>query len=366
MKITSLGTRSYRVPLDPPFGAAWDPVPRASFSETIVELQTDQGISGFCGGASVPDADLLAAHLIGVDPTESERVDRVVQSIDFHGGRNWTVEVALWDLLAKISGEPLWRFLGGARDRCRVYQSTGEVVDAATRIDRLLASQASGISAAKLRLGAGDWRASLPLIEAARRSLGDGFALMVDANQGWRMPGDTRSPWKFDTAAECAKELTEIGVYWLEEPLATEDLDGYRRLRELDVLPIAAGEMVREIGATERLLPHVDIIQNDVVLAGGVAGCRQVAAWARERGKTWSPHTWSTGYGLLANLHVALAWSEGEYLEFPYDPPGWTLERRDFMLPRVLEVDHGELRASEAAGLGVEPDFEALEQWRVG
>ena len=364
MKITSLEARSYRVPLDPPFGASWDPVPRATFNETIVVVHTDEGIDGFCGGASVPDVDLIERFLIGVDVSETERVWRVCETVDFHGGRNWTVEVAVWDLLARWRNVPLWQLLGGTRNAYRVYQSTAERVEADERADRLLASQAEGLTAAKIRFGS-DWRTDLAVVEKARAAVGDDFALMVDANQGWRMPGDTIAPWGLATAAECAQALADLGCYWLEEPLATDDLDGYRGLAEMGLLPIAAGEMVRGLGETRRLLETVDVIQNDVVLAGGVDGCRRVAEWAGELGRVWSPHTWSTGFGLLANLHVALAWSTGPYLEFPYDPPGWTYDRRDFMLPEPLTISKGMLIAPDGPGLGYEPDLAYLEQWRI-
>lgn len=168
------------------------------------------------------------------------------------------------------------------------------------------------------------------------------------------------------TATACARALAELSVYWLEEPLDTADLEGYRELRELGLVPIAAGEMVRTLAETRRLVEVVDVIQNDVVLAGGVTGCRAVAAWAEERGRVWSPHTWSTGYGLLANLQVALAFSTAEFLEWPYDPPAFSPPVRDFMLPMPLVVEDGFLAAPPGPGLGMVPDFEELERWRVG
>ncbi|MCA1735761.1 MAG: mandelate racemase/muconate lactonizing enzyme family protein [Actinobacteria bacterium] len=366
MKITSLEERIYRVPLEPPFGASWDPVPRRTFSETIVVVTTDDGIRGCCGGAQAPDLDLLERHLVGVDATDADKVWNICASVDFHGGRNWTVEVAVWDLIAKAADLPLWQLLGGESDTYKVYQSTGERIGAEERAERLIASKKAGVTAAKIRFHAADWRSDLPVVEKAREAVGPDFDLMVDANQGWRMPGDTTPPWDLTTAADCARALADLGVFWLEEPLDTVNLDGYRRLRELDLLPIAAGEMVRDLSASRQLVEHVDVIQNDVVLAGGVHGCRDVAGWAREQGRIWSPHTWSTGYGLLANLHVALAWSNGAYLEFPYDPPAWTYARRDFMLSEPLEMNSGFVTAPSGAGLGMEPDFEGLEKWRVG
>src|SRR4029079_9020749 len=90
----------------------------------------------------------------------------------------------------------------------------------------------------------------------------------------------------------------------------------------------------------------------------------RLSALADAHGASWSPHTWSHGHGLLANLHVALAVSSNGYLEVPYDPPGWTPERRDFPLPSPVEVAGGMLLPPEGPGLGADPDLDALERWR--
>ena len=161
---------------------------------------------------------------------------------------------------------------------------------------------------------------------------------MVDANQGWRMPGDLRPRWDVAEAAQCARALEPLGVYWLEEPLASDDVDGYAALRRRTDLRLAAGEMVRQAHEARDLIVRggVDVIQTDVVLAGGIGGCRRVSALADLHRRAWSPHTWSNGYGLVANLHAALAFSTGAFLEVPYDPPG--VERRR---PRLASARAG-------------------------
>jgi L-alanine-DL-glutamate epimerase-like enolase superfamily enzyme len=368
VRITSIETRSYLLPLEPAFAAAWDPQPRLTFPETIITITTDEGLSVFCGGAPVPDRHLIDSNLLGVDPRDTEQVWSVIESIDFHGGRNWTVEVAVWDLQAKLANQPLWQHLGGSRDRIRAYASSGERVTLDTRVARLRQWVDEGIGAAKLRFYHPDWHQDIAVVEAAREAVGAGMVLMVDANQGWRMPGDVSPRWDLATARSCAEALAGFGVYWLEEPLDTDDVNAYRELRESSPVPIAAGEMVRSLAGTRRLIEdgRVDFIQNDVVLAGGIGGSRLVAEWAKAAGIVWSPHTWSTGFGLLANLHAALAWSTAEYLEVPYDPPGWSPERRDYMLPFHTSIDqNGMIAAPPGPGLGVEPDFADLERWRV-
>src|SRR5262249_50864802 len=181
--------------------------------------------------------------------------------------------------------------------------------------------------------------------------------------------GDLTPPWDLETATAFTRELERLGVFWLEEPLPTHDFVGYAALAESTSVRIAAGEMVRALGEAEVLVQHgnVDVVQPDVVLSGGIEGARRIAAFAAEHGTMWSPHTWSNGYGLLANLHAALALSTCPYLEVPLDPPAWTAERRDWLLPVTLEIGaDGTIGPPEGSGLGVVPDFDALEQYRIG
>jgi L-alanine-DL-glutamate epimerase-like enolase superfamily enzyme len=126
--------------------------------------------------------------------------------------------------------------------------------------------------------------------------------------------------------------------------------------------------MVREAGQARDLVVRggVDVIQPDVVLSGGIGGARRVAALADLHGRMWSPHTWSNGYGLVANLHAALAFSTCPYIEVPFDPPAWTAERRDWLLPAPVRIAaDGTIRPPAGPGLGVEPDLDALEGHRV-
>jgi L-alanine-DL-glutamate epimerase-like enolase superfamily enzyme len=369
VKITRLEARSYRLPLDPPFAAAWDPKPRTNFSETIVIVETDVGIRGFAGGAPVPDLQLLESLLVGCDPGDTARVFDICHTVDFHGGRNWTVEVAARDALARAGEKPLVELLGGTRRSFPAYASTGEALSPEARRDRTVQWRDQGVRAIKLRFTEPDWRDDIGAVTAIRDAVGDGMEIMVDANHGWRMPGDRTPPWDLATAADCAAALSDLGVYWLEEPLPHEAAEDYVRLREKTDMRIAGGEMVRSLGETERLVTRgaFDVVQNDVVLAGGFTGAGRVASWAKRAGISWSPHTWSTGFGLLANLHAALAFSTAEFIEVPYDPPAWTPGRRDFMLPEPFQIaTDGTISPPEGPGLGVEPDFEALEQWRVG
>ena len=369
MRIAAIEARRYRYPLEPPFSAAWDPEPRTHQDATIAIVRSEDGVEGYASGDALPDRELLERLLVGSDAADTDAVHGIVQTVDFHHGRNWIAEVAVWDLLGRARGEPLWRLLGGERERMLAYASSGELVDHAERIARCLALREEGVRAVKLRLHASDWRLDLPVIEAVRDAVGGDLDIMVDANQGWRMPGDLTPHWDLTTAKAFASELERLDVYWLEEPLPTDDVDGYAALARHGGVRIAAGEMVRSFAEARDLVGRggVDVVQPDVVLSGGVAGARRVAELASDSGRTWSPHTWSNGYGLLANLHAALAFSTCPYLEVPFDPPAWSTTRRDWLLPVTLDIaSDGTIGPPPGPGLGVVPDFDALEQYRVG
>jgi L-alanine-DL-glutamate epimerase-like enolase superfamily enzyme len=291
------------------------------------------------------------------------------ETVDFHGARPWTAEVAIWDLAARALGQPLWRLLGGRSERLLAYASSGEPADAEERAERVAALQERGVRAVKLRFHHADWRRDVELVERVRDAVGSEVELMVDANQGWRMPGDRGTRWDVATASQCARALEQLGVYWLEEPLRTDDVDGYATLRGRTSMRIAAGEMVRSAFDARDLILRggIDVVQTDAVLAGGLGGCRRIAALADLCGRAFTPHTWSNGLGFLANLHLALAVSTCPYVEVPLDPPAWTPERRDWLLPTPLEVAaDGTIAPPPGPGLGVSPDLDSLEAYRVG
>lgn len=366
MRIAAVEARRYAWDLDPPFRAAWDPVPRARVEATLVVVRSDDGLCGYASGDSLPDRALLERHLVGLDPLRTEAVREVCETVDFHGARPWTAEVAVWDLVGRALDAPLWKLLGGRSERLLAYASSGELVAPEERARRVAELQKAGVGAAKLRFHSPDWRDDVAVVEAVRDAVGPRFEIMVDANQGWRMPGDRAPRWDVATAAQCARALEPLGVYWLEEPLRTDDPAGYAALRRRTDLRLAAGEMVRGAAEARDLLAGgVDVLQTDAVLTGGIGGCRRLAGLADLYGRAWSPHTWSNGYGLLANLHLALAVSTVPYVEVPYDPPAWSPARRDLLLPEPLEVGpDGTIAPPPGPGLGVTPDLDALEAHR--
>src|SRR4051812_40992611 len=152
MRIVSIETRRYRHPFDPPFRAAWDPVPRASQDATLVIVTADDGTAGYAsGGDGLPDRELLERLLRGVDPRDNDSVQGTCETVDFHGGRPWAVEIACWDLAGRAAGAPVWEMAGGRQPRLHAYASTGELAEPKERAQRAAALRDAGLQAMKIR-----------------------------------------------------------------------------------------------------------------------------------------------------------------------------------------------------------------------
>jgi L-alanine-DL-glutamate epimerase-like enolase superfamily enzyme len=357
VRISGIRLERLGVPLDPPFPAAWDPVPRRSFAATIVRVETDEGVVGLGSGDTMDGFEAFEHLFIGQDPLAIARHVRALETIDFHAGRYWPLEVALWDIVGQVAGLPVATLFGGATDGLPVYASCGMLLPPAARAESALRLREEGFRALKIRIDPRRLEEGLAAVAATRDAVGDSMAIMVDLNQGWRMAGDTSRSLDPVAAREIATRLADSGVLWVEEPLAGTDLRGLAALRaSAPGIRIAGGEMTRTF--TELLAAveadAFDVHQPDVVLAAGMLRTRTVAELALARNRWFTPLTWTNGIGLLANLHVAAGVGGGPYLEFPYDPPGWTPERRDFMLAEPIRPGpDGVLRVPSAPGIGI-------------
>jgi L-alanine-DL-glutamate epimerase-like enolase superfamily enzyme len=368
VKITAIRLDRMRLPLDPPFRAAWDPVPRRHFDATLVRVETDEGITGFGSGDTMDGFAAFADLFIGRDPREIVNHVRTIETISFHAGRYWPLETALWDIIGKACGQPVSALFGGACAGLPAYASFGELKSPGERADSVLAAQAAGFRAVKLRIDRADAASGLAAVRAVRAAAGDSIEIMVDLNQWWRMAGDISPALDVAAVRRLASELSELGVLWLEEPLPQGDLAGMRMLREQAGIRVAGGEMAR---TPAELLDAVsagalDIVQPDAVLSVGMLRARTVAEFALLRRCWFTPHTWTNGLGLMANLHVVAGVGGGPYVEFPYDPPGWTEQRRDFFLAHPLLIDpQGCLAVPGRPGLGVDIDESAVTHWAL-
>ena len=357
MKIERVRLERRSIELDPPFNAAWDPEPRRSFEATLVLVETDEGVTGIGSGDTMDGFERYEDLFVGQDALAVERHVAVLETITFHAGRYWPLEAALWDLAGKAAGKTVAELLGGQLDRVAAYASTGEQRSPAERADSALRLREEGFKALKLRIDRTKLDEGLAAVEAVREAVADSMEIMVDLNQGWRMPGDIGPALDFATVASTAARLRELDVFWLEEPLPREDVKGYASLRQDSGLRIAGGEMARttrELEAFEAA-DALDVYQADAVLSVGLLRERELAERVTARGHFFTPHTWTNGVGLLANLHLTAGVGGGPYFEFPYDPPGWTPERRDFMLAEPVRVDaEGFIPVPDRPGLGFE------------
>ncbi|MBW0004963.1 MAG: mandelate racemase/muconate lactonizing enzyme family protein [Hyphomicrobiales bacterium] len=367
--ITAIEITQHRLEFDPPFHASWDTKPRHHWDATVVRVHTDSGLTGVGSG------DLMlgfAGHehlFVGQDALSIERHWRVLNNISFHYGRCWPLDLALWDLAGKITRQPCWKLLGGLSDRVRAYASSGTLREPERLAEAAEAYLARGFAAMKIRFHRGDWRKDIKALEAVRERVGTRLELMVDCNQGWRLPQDTYPPWSLKDAVTVARELEKLGVYWMEEPLHRGDREGMRRLRDMTHIRVAGGEMTRELYEFRDLIAEgaLDVLQPDVALVGGITGLRRVAHMAADHNLVFTPHTWTNGMGVTANAHLAAGMADAPFLEFPYDPPEWGLDRRDYMMETALDVGpDGYILLPDRPGMGYELAEDVLRKTKIG
>ena len=367
--ITGIEITQHRLHFSPPFNASWDTKPRTFWDATIVRVHTDSGHVGIGSGDLMVGFEGHENLFIGQDAMAIERHWRVINNINFHYGRCWPLDLALWDLAGKITGQPCWRLLGGLSDRVKAYASSGTLRAPEVLADASEKYLAQNFAALKIRFHRGDWRKDIKALEAVRKRIGDKMELMVDCNQGWRMTWDTYAPWSLKDAVQVARELENLGVYWMEEPLYRGDVEGMKRLRGMTDVRIAGGEMTRELYEFRNLITEgaLDIVQPDVALVGGITGCRRVGLMAQEHNLLFTPHTWTNGMGVTANAHLTAGMADAPFLEFPYDPPEWDLDRRDYMMSEPLKVDqNGMIVLSHRPGMGYELNEDLLASTKIG
>ena len=370
MKIVDLEAYLCHFPLPAPFYPSWIPgVPSMNNSLLLVRLMTDEGIDGYTASVAFLSElkgapDLLKVFLVERDPFKVEDFVKVFRSARAVGIRAWFMDVALWDIIGKATGQPIYRLMGGYRDRVKAYASTGELREPGRRAEDALALVEKGFKAIKLRIRSADPKEDIAVVEAVRGAVGPDIDIMVDANQAWPIHGFAEYPtWDLKRAMTMAKELDNLGVAWLEEPLGMHDYDGLSTLTSSTSLNISGGEMNADLGEFRELINRrcYDIIQPDVTLACGLQNGKKIAGMAEAAGIVLNPHTWTNGIGFAANLQLMGAIPNCTYCEFPIEPPGWVPEARDAMLAQPFDIDdEGFVPLPEAPGLGIEVDMEKV------
>ena len=372
MKITSVKAVPLASPLAEPL--RWGAMSVNSKGGIVVLVITDAGLTGIGEAGFSAEYfptvgpiinDQLGPMLIGRDPALIadlwETMFRATHMWGRRGIETYAVsgiDIALWDLLGKLAGQPVYRLLGAAKSRVRAYfapalKPTPEIVDEARNAVR------EGYTAIKLRASA-DLAGTVELVGSVSDVVGDDVNVMLDAN----MLFDRRD------ALALARELESIGAYWLEEPILSHSLtqyvDDHTWLADRVSIRLAGGESLLTRYEYMDLLSRrtFDILQPDCTSVGGISEAKRVADLA----STWNidcvPHiacSSGTGIALAAGLHLILASSNAPLIEFDaYGGPGW-----DGLLTAPLTAQKGYVSATEEPGLGVELAPDALQRFAV-
>ncbi|MCC7109065.1 MAG: mandelate racemase/muconate lactonizing enzyme family protein [Deltaproteobacteria bacterium] len=368
-----------RVPLPATFHPSWIPgFPQKQNRFDLLRVIDSDGVEGFAAGPAMARerdglGQLLGPYLIGEDATDLSLVKQRLREMGYLGWRNAWIEHAFWDLAGKRAGKPAYALLApelaGKPITVKLYASTGEVKEPAARIDECEARLAEGFDTVKLRVHDFDETKDVAHVTQVARALGGRMKLGVDANQGWRVSAIADAPrWDLPRAQRFAQACADAGIAWIEEPLPMDGYDDLAALTRSSTVPIAGGEL--HTGGLPELSMMIEkrcysIFQPDCCFSGGMADTLEVARRCRAAGLMFTPHTWTNGFGFAANLHVfaASGYAAEKALEYPYNPPSWTVAARDGILREPFVHTRGSLTVPARPGLGVEVDWAALSRY---
>ena len=368
MKLSDLKVHTLAVPLQESVQFSWEPFPHPVYVFSIVEVEAGgfKGYSAIEFGAAYKHflETTVKLTIQGLD-IEIENIDtRLLEIGSWAIQRLGALEVAVWDLLAKREGLPLYKLLGGSRSKVKVYASTGRLLSAEETVKIVERYAELGIDVVKLRFRRKRVEDDFNVLRAVVGEFPD-IKISVDANQAWSY---TPPYWSKKTALKVAKELENYDILWLEEPLWKDDVEGYKWLRENTSVEISGGELEHGLQRFRMLIENgaFDIVQADAVYSNGIQECRKVAAVAEAFNLKFMPHAWDPGLGWLANLHLAASLPEKlcPYIEMPLDPIWW----KDVMfgvLDGEIELENGYVKLPDRPGLGYEPDEEKMKKLRI-
>jgi L-alanine-DL-glutamate epimerase-like enolase superfamily enzyme len=356
-----------------------DAIADGSQDDLIVRIHTDAGIVGVGEVDSAPEVvqaaiDAPNSHanaiglrhmLLGADPFDTEGLwARMYRGSVYYGRRGAAihamsgVDLALWDIKGKAAGKAVCELLGTPRQtRIRAYASTlmPDTEDAVRAKVAGLAEQ--GFTAIKLGWGplGQDERHDVRLVRAARQTVGDGVDVLIDAGLGYRADAK-RAIW-------VARELEQLGVYWLEEPFEPDELEAYAELADTVDLRVAAGEHDATLWGFRELIDggHLDVVQPDVTRCGGLTEGLRIARLAEQKGVVCMPHAWKSGIVKAASLHLN-AILPGERLQ-EYCVAGTPINTA--LTIQTHPLKDGYVEVPTAPGLGVDLDPEIVERFTV-
>lgn len=335
---------------------------------TLIAVHTEEGEIGL-GSVFTNDALVVAALnvlrplVIGESALEPERVTEKLHQNMFWLGRGGSIthtisgiDIALWDLFGKATGQPISRLLGGRyRERVRPYASL-LMEEPVVLAERLKGIKTQGFRAFKIGwgpFGRRDAKTDEAIVAAARDAIGPECQLMVDAGGS-----DAHWPGQYKWALNTAKMLKHYDVTWFEEALTPDSLEDFIRLREHSPVPISGGEVLTRRQAFMPWLEKraFDIVQPDVTKVGGISEERRIAWMAEDYGVKFIPHGWNTAVGLAADLQLAAAIPLTDFVEYLTGSPfideitlgGWKLDQ------------DGMLAIPKQPGLGLQLDPDAV------
>ncbi len=335
---------------------------------TLLAVLTDEDLVGL--GSVFNNVDVVRSALGLLEPLyrsenalEPERVTEKLRQNTFWFGRGGAIthtisgiDIALWDLLGKATGQPVGRLLGGRyRERVKPYASL-LMREPAVLAEKLLQLKDERFRAFKIGWGAFGRQSPTydeEIVRAAREAVGSDALLMVDA-------GGSDAFWKqsYKWALRTSHMLADYDVAWFEEPLKPDALEDYVQLRLRAPVPIAGGEVLTRRQSFQPWLGAgaLDIVQPDVTKVGGITESRRIAWMAEEHGVRFIPHGWNTAVGLAADLQLASALADTDLVEYLTGSPyideivtgGWDLD------------GEGMLTIPDAPGLGISLDTDAV------
>ena len=345
----------------------------------IVEIETRDGVVGWgeCyGPAHVAKAFIetqFAAHVIGRDPFDVEVIwEGLYNRIKDYGSTGMAIsaisgiDIALWDIIGKICGQPVHKLMGGAHRKSVQAYATGLYFIDMDRVVEEAVEEArgyveDGFTAIKMKIGLGSARRDIERVAAVREAIGPDVALMVDANHCMTVPA----------AIQLGRELERLDVAWFEEPISPEDLDGYVAVTNALDMAVAGGENSFTRWGFRDIVNRkaMDIVQPDVCAAGGLSECRKIAALAIANGVECVPHAWGSVIGVAATLHF-LASLPDQPPSFRPMPLLFEFEQcenpfRDDLATTPIVQTHGVVPVPQGAGLGIEIDRSVLDRYRA-
>jgi L-alanine-DL-glutamate epimerase-like enolase superfamily enzyme len=359
----------------------------ASFDSALVRVETEGGLTGYgeakaAVGSAGTNAALvtcieqeLAPLIQGEDARDISRLWDVMyngsrahfaiargHAFPILGRRGLAVaglagiDIALWDILGKSLGVPVWRLLGGRRQaRMPAYASGGWAPADRIAVELKRFIERGDFKAVKMRVGAGDGTLahSIARVRAARDGLGEAVDIMCDAHGTWTVA----------EAKRFCREVAACNIGWLEEPVSADDKRGQAEIRAATDIPIASGESEFTRFDFRDLveLRAVDILQPDLSIAGGITEALRIEALASAHQLRFAPHLWGGALTFAAGLHVAAVASSGFILEYSLgaNPMLHELALEDF------PVVDGHVEIPERPGLGVTVDEDFVARHRV-